>query len=159
MACALSNACAWQIDFRAPSGQRVRCSAETTDRKAAQEYHDKLKADLWRRDKLGEMPDKVFEEAAVRFWCESAGQRDYATKKRHVAFWREKFEGRPVRSLTSDDIVDALPTHRIHRNKAPTPLTGATRSHCQTDTSHVYAVDARCGPGGCVHWIEGKRTI
>lgn len=116
----------WQIDFRAPSGERVRCSAETSDRKAAQEYHDKLKADLWRRDKLGEMPDRVFGEAAVRFLRESAGQRDYATKQRHVAYWREKFTGRPVRSLTSDDIVDALPTHRIHQKKAPTPLTGTT---------------------------------
>lgn len=116
----------WQVDFRASSGERVRCSAETTDRKAAQEYHDKLKASMWRQDKLGETPDRVFEEAAVRFLRETAGQRDYATKLRHVAFWREKFAGRPVRSLTSDDITDALPTHRIHQKKAPTPLAGAT---------------------------------
>lgn len=116
----------WQVDFRAPGGERIRCSAETTDRKAAQEYHDKLKASLWRQVKLGEAPDRTFEEAAVRFLRECAGQRDYATKVRHVAFWREHFAGRPVRSLTSDDIVDALPTHRIHQKKAPTPLAGAT---------------------------------
>ena len=116
----------YQIDVRAPGGQRIRCTAGTTDRKAAQEYHDKLKASLWRQAKLGERPDKVFEEAAVRFLRESAGQRDYDTKIRHVAFWREKFAGRPVRSLTSDEIVDALPTHRIHQKKAPTPLSGAT---------------------------------
>jgi len=116
----------YQIDIRAPGGQRIRCTAGTTDRKAAQEYHDKLKADLWRQAKLGERPDRTFEEAAVRFLRESAGQRDYDTKVRHVAYWREKFAGRPVRSLTSDEIVDALPTHRIHQKKAPTPLTGAT---------------------------------
>lgn len=116
----------WQVDFRAPGGERIRCSAETADRKAAQEYHDKLKASMWRQGKLGEAPDREFEEAAVRFLRECAGQRDYATKLRHVAFWREKFAGRTVRSLTSDDIVNALPTHRIHQKKAPTPLTGAT---------------------------------
>lgn len=116
----------WQVDFRAPSGERIRRSAETADRKAAQEYHDRLKASLWRQDKLGEAPDKIFEEAAVRFLRECAGQRDYATKQRHVAYWRQKFAGRSMRSLTSDDIVEALPTHRIHQKKEPTPLKGAT---------------------------------
>ncbi|AZY52798.1 tyrosine-type recombinase/integrase [Bordetella avium] len=117
----------YQISISPPGGgTRIRCSAGTTDRKAAQEYHDRLKADLWRQAKLGEMPDKDFEDAAVRFLRETVGQRDYATKQRHVAFWREKFAGRSIRSLTSDDIVDALPTHRIHQKKAPTPLTGAT---------------------------------
>ena len=116
----------WQLDLRTPGGERIRRSAETEDRKAAQEYHDKLKASLWRQDKLGEVPEKYFEEAAVRFLRESAGQRDYATKLRHIAYWRERFGGRTVRSLTTNDIVDALPTHRVNPKKPATPLAGAT---------------------------------
>jgi hypothetical protein len=89
----------WHLDIRTPGGQRIRRSTETTDRKAAQEYHDRLKADLWRQDKLGDIPDRTFEEAAVRFLHECEGQRDYATKLRHVAYWRKRFSGRPVRCL------------------------------------------------------------
>lgn len=81
---------------------------------------------MWRQDQLGETPDKTFEEAAVRFLRECAGQNDYATKLRHIAYWRERFAGRTISSLTSDDIVDALPTHRVHQKKAPTPLANAT---------------------------------
>ncbi|MBR8393943.1 site-specific integrase [Burkholderia cenocepacia] len=118
----------WHLDIRTPGGQRIRRSTETSDRKAAQEYHDRLKADLWRQDKLGETPDRTFEEAAVRFLHECEGQRDYSTKLRHVEYWRAKFAGRPVRSLTADDIIDALPTHQIVDGKPGKPLTGATRN-------------------------------
>jgi hypothetical protein len=118
----------WQLDICTSSGERIRRSAETTDRKATQEYHDKLKASLWRQVKLGETPDKSFEEAAVRFLRESEGQGDYATKLRHIAYWRKQFSGRPVRSLTTDEIVNALPTHRVNPKKPATPLAGATRN-------------------------------
>ncbi|EIF28968.1 site-specific recombinase XerD [Burkholderia sp. Ch1-1] len=117
----------WHLDIRTPGGQRIRRSTETSDRKAAQEYHDRLKADLWRQDKLGETPDRTFEEAAVRFLHECEGQRDYSTKLRHVEYWRAKFAGRPVRSLTADDIIDALPAQNL-RGKARQPLTGSTRN-------------------------------
>jgi integrase len=116
----------WQLDLRTPSGERIRRSAETADRKAAQEYHDRLKVSLWRQAKLGETPDKTFEEAAVRFLRESEGQRDFATKLRHIAYWRQRFAGRTVRSLTCDDIIETLPTHRVNPHKAATPLSGAT---------------------------------
>lgn len=43
----------WWIDVTTPSGQRIRESAETPDRKAAQEYHDRVKAEAWRRHKAG----------------------------------------------------------------------------------------------------------
>lgn len=122
------NSGVWQLDLRTPSGERIRRSTETKDRKAAQEYHDRLKADLWRQDKLGDTPDRTFEEAAVKFLRECEGQRDYATKLRHVAYWREQFAGRPIRSLTADEISNALPTHRIVNGESGTPLTGSTRN-------------------------------
>ncbi|RQS04530.1 site-specific integrase [Burkholderia sp. Bp9002] len=122
------NSGVWHLDIRTPSGERIRRSTETKDRKAAQEYHDRLKADLWRQDKLGDVPDRTFEEAAVKFLRECEGQRDYATKLRHVAYWREQFSGRSVRSLTADEITDALPTHRVIKGKPAEPLTGSTRN-------------------------------
>lgn len=43
----------WYIDIRTPRG-RIRRSAGTSDKRAAQEYHDKIKAGTWRESKLGE---------------------------------------------------------------------------------------------------------
>ena len=55
----------WWIDITTPGGERIRRSAETTDRKFAQEYHDRLKSDLWRQIKLKERPKHLWDEAAL----------------------------------------------------------------------------------------------
>ena len=43
--------CEWEI-----GGQRVRETTGSSDRKAAQEYHDRRRSDLWRETKLDEAP-------------------------------------------------------------------------------------------------------
>lgn len=119
----------WWIDLRTPSGERVRRSAKTTDRKAAQEYHDRLKAEMWRQDKLGEQPQRLFEEAAVQFLRASDGQSDYDTKVRHIAYWRTVFGGKPISSLTSDVILDNLPTHFLRNgSKVQRPTSASTKN-------------------------------
>lgn len=118
----------WWIDISTPSGKRIRRSTGTKNRKAAQELHDRLRAQLWRQDMLGEAPDRTFEEAAVRFLRASEGQRDYGTKVRHVAYWRDQFAGWAVGSLTTEAIMDALPTHRTFKKKGSVKLAPATRN-------------------------------
>lgn len=114
----------WWVDVTSPSGKRIRCSAGTSNRKEAQEFHDKLKAKLWREDMLGERPERTFEEAALRFLQASEGQKDYPTKVRHIKHWRDQFQGQPISSLTTEAIIDALPTHTAKGVK----LTPATRN-------------------------------
>ena len=53
----------WWVDFTIPSGERVRRSAETDNKIEAQEYHDRLKAEAWRQDKLEEAPRRTWNEA------------------------------------------------------------------------------------------------
>jgi len=103
----------WFIDFRTPGGERVRRSSGTADRKAAQEYHDRVKADLWRQVKLGDAPEKTFEEAAVMFLTACKDQKDFASKARKIAYWRTVFAGRALSSLTSREITKNLPTHFV----------------------------------------------
>ena len=62
----------WWIDFTTPNGERIRRSSKTGNRLQAQEYHDKLKAEVWRQDKLKEQPDRTWDEAALR-WLTSLG--------------------------------------------------------------------------------------
>ncbi|MFX7878890.1 integrase, partial [Acinetobacter baumannii] len=78
----------WWIDIRAPGVPRIRRSSGTTDKQAAQELHDRVKADLWRSTKRGEDPDHTFDEAALGMLTLAEGQRDYETKVRHVMYWR-----------------------------------------------------------------------
>lgn len=49
----------WWIDFTTPSGERVRRSAETGSKAEAQELHDRLRAESWRINKLGERPPSI----------------------------------------------------------------------------------------------------
>lgn len=57
----------WYVDLQKPDGGRDRHSTGTADRKAAQEYHDRLKAQYWRQARLGEPPACTWGEA-VRDW-------------------------------------------------------------------------------------------
>jgi len=118
----------WWIDLRTPGGKRVRRSAKTRDKKAAQEYHDRLKADLWREDRLGEVPQYTFEQASVRFLREYEGHKSYAAHKRHITYWRDQLAGRTISSLTTNDIKDVLPTHVICAHQERRKVTPATRN-------------------------------
>ncbi|AJX78379.1 tyrosine-type recombinase/integrase [Burkholderia pseudomallei] len=140
----------WHLDICPPSGARIRRSTETRDRKAAQEYHDRLKAELWRQDKLGEKADRTFEEAAVRFLQQCVGQRDYAGKLRHVLYWREQFGATPVRLLTAERIFDALPTHKRVNGKPARPLSPGTRNRYINTIRRLLNL--------CVEWEWLDRT-
>lgn len=61
----------WWIRFTTPSGERVRCSARTSDKAEAQELHDKLRAEAWRVHKLGEKQRRTWDEAALKWLQES----------------------------------------------------------------------------------------
>ena len=43
----------WWIDVGAPNGERIRRTTGTTNKALAQEFHDRIKVELWRIDKLG----------------------------------------------------------------------------------------------------------
>lgn len=62
----------WWIDIR-HSGRRIRRSCQTSDRAKAQEYHDRLKAQLWEQEKLGQTPDMTLKSAATAWW-QAVGQ-------------------------------------------------------------------------------------
>lgn len=62
----------WWIDFVAPNGERVRRSTATADRKEAAELHDKLKSEVWRVQRLGDRPKRIWQDAVVRWLREQA---------------------------------------------------------------------------------------
>ena len=62
----------WWIDIRAPNGERIRRTTETANKALAQEFHDRLKSELWRISKLGERPRRTWNDAVVRWLQEQS---------------------------------------------------------------------------------------
>ncbi|WP_323011533.1 site-specific integrase [Castellaniella sp.] len=134
----------WHVDFCAASGKRVRHSAGTTDKKQAQEYHDRLKAQLWRQSKFGDQPDRSYDEAAIRFLAAHVNQSDYESKARYIEYWRQFLGHLTIGQITADEILDNLPTHKTHKHKGPTPLKPATKNR--------YLATIRTMLKMCVTW-------
>ncbi len=57
----------WWLDIR-HSGRRIRRTTGTADKQAAQEYHDKIKAELWRKERIGERPTATWAQAVTAWW-------------------------------------------------------------------------------------------
>lgn len=55
------------INITGPDGKRIRETTGTIDKKQAQEYHDRKKAELWRKDKFNEKPRKTWDEAVDKY--------------------------------------------------------------------------------------------
>lgn len=97
----------WWVSFTAPNGQRIRCSAETEDRKQAQEYHDRLKVEKWRVHKLGEKPRRTWQDAVVRWLRETDHKADHEQDKAKLR-WLDKFLGHMYLDEIDRDLVDEI---------------------------------------------------
>lgn len=134
----------WQIDFTTPSGERIRCSSKTTDKKLAQHLHDKLKLEAWQVEQLNKKPEKTVEQALIRFLEVSENQKDIATKIRHAKYWREVIGQKLISSLTSDDIHNNLPTYKLTGEK----LSPATQNRYRTSIMRALNVAKQAG------WVD-----
>ena len=65
----------WWIRFTSPNGRKVCRSARTTNKRAAQEFHDRLKAEYWRKEVLLEKPRKKWEDAVERWLFEKQDEK------------------------------------------------------------------------------------
>ncbi len=100
----------WWIDFVAPNGQRIRQSAGTDNKTLAQEFHDKLKAEAWRVTKLGDKPERSWNDAVVRWLKEQSHKATIETDKIHLRWLDKHLGGKPMASISRtliDKITDA----------------------------------------------------
>jgi integrase len=56
------------------NGRRIQKSTGTDDKQAAQEYHDRLKAELWQQTRLGVKPGYLWQDAVLR-WIKETGHK------------------------------------------------------------------------------------
>ena len=97
----------WWIDFVAPDGERIRRSTGTGDRKEAAELHDKLKSEVWRVQRLGDRPKRIWQDAVVRWLREQAHKASLRDDKRMLR-WLDRFlADRRLESITRT-VVEAI---------------------------------------------------
>lgn len=103
----------WWIDITI-AGRRIRESTGTADRKKAQEYHDRLKAQGWEQQRLGTKAHHTWREAVVRYLRESEGKASIEND-RHALRWLDPYLG----EKTLDQIDKATVEHIIAERQKP----------------------------------------
>lgn len=98
----------WHCHFVTPSGKRIRRSLGTGDKKQAQELHDKLKAEAWRVDQIGDLPARTFEECCIRWLREKEDKRSLDDDRTKIEFFLQHFSGRDISTITAEQVNDAV---------------------------------------------------
>ncbi len=89
----------WWIDFATPSGERVRRSTETANKVQAQELHDKLRSEVWRQQRLGDRPRRIWQDAAVRWLREQAHKASLDDDKEKLRWLDRHLANRDLESI------------------------------------------------------------
>jgi integrase len=90
----------WWV-YLSHNGERIRQSAETSDKTKAQEFHDKLKAQLWDRKANGATLND-----ALKLWLKAKERSEQ--DKSAVRVLLANYPSRPLSKVNQHDIVDAL---------------------------------------------------
>ncbi|KGD75237.1 integrase [Tatumella morbirosei] len=109
----------WHCHFFTPSGKRIRRSLGTSDKKQALELHDKMKAEAWRVDELGDLPTRSFEDACMRWLDEKEHKRSLDDDRIKMEFFVRHFSGRDISTITGEEVqkVVSKMVNRNHRRK------------------------------------------
>lgn len=89
------------------NGQTIQRSTGTSDKAKAQEYHDRLKAEMWEQSRLGVKPRRTWQEAVVR-WLEDTQHK--ATHREDIAKlkWLHPYLGHLTLNDITRDVLDDI---------------------------------------------------
>jgi integrase len=93
----------WKIRLT-HNGRRIQKSSGTRDKVAAQQLHDKWKADLWKTDKLKEKPERTWMDAVVRWLNESQHLKSLPDKKAQLRWVGQYLQNYKLHEITRDMI-------------------------------------------------------
>lgn len=102
----------YYVKLSSPNGSLIRRSARTTDRRKAEEYHDRLKAELWDLAYLKKKPKRTWDEAALRWLQEKAHKKSYIDDVKRIRWFTSHLRGKTLDQI-SRDLVDELITRRF----------------------------------------------
>ncbi len=125
-------------------GQRIRRTTGAETKAAAQEFHDRLKAELWRQGSLGEQPAHAWEDAVIRWLDENEHKKSLSDDKDRLRWLTARLAGRSLVSITSDTVRELIAAKRAeksgggqYKRKEPSPLSLSTVNRYMSALSAV----------------------
>lgn len=99
------------------NGVTHRGSCKTADEQQAKEYHDRLRADVWRGRVLKDAQKRTVVEAIDRFLREHEHKRSYRDDQRYAAWWKEQLASAQVKLLddVTPDVVAGIRDEELER--------------------------------------------
>lgn len=94
----------WWVRF-VHNGKRIQKSAGTSDRLKAQEYHDRLKSELWKQDRLGVKPSRSWNDAVVRWLRETAAKSSHKDDVQKLRWLDRHLRGLGLERITRDQLA------------------------------------------------------
>ena len=95
----------WFVDFATPSGERIRRSARTSNKTQAQEFHDKLKMEAWRVEKLGDKPRYTWDDAGHQWLMETGHKKTHLEDAKKLVWLQQFLRARPLCEIGRDEIA------------------------------------------------------
>ncbi len=104
----------YYVKLTAPDGTLLRRSTGTTDRTKAEEYHDKLKAQLWDLARLKQKPKRTWDEAALRWLKEMAHKKSIRDDVSRIRWFTRHLRGKNLDQV-SRDMIDRIVSRQLAR--------------------------------------------
>ena len=104
----------YYVKLTAPDGTLIRRSTGTSDRQKAEEYHDKLKAQLWDLARLKLKPKRTWDEAALRWLKEMAHKKSYRDDVSRIRWFTKHLRGKTLDQV-SRDMIDRIISRQLAR--------------------------------------------
>lgn len=142
------------VDISAPDGERIRRSTGTEDKAKAQEYHDKLKHELWQVARLGKIPDRTFGEIVVLALRESEEQSCFINKQIYARYWLSVFGDRLITKISGEEIADNLPSFSPAKR---CKISNATRNRYRSFIMRAFSLAVKSGWIATVPHISTQR--
>ena len=95
----------WYADIQIDGRPRFRRSTGTSDKKAAQEWHDRKRAELWRESKLGDPVPRRFREAMTSWLSEKPRDASDLYRLRALPDWLRETR---LAALTTERIDESI---------------------------------------------------
>lgn len=109
----------YYIKLTAPDGTHIRRSTGTSDRLKAEEYHDKLKAELWDLARLKIKPKRTWDEAALRWLQEKQHKKSYRDDVSRIRWFTRHLRGKTLDQV-SRDMIDGIISRHHARSSSRT---------------------------------------
>lgn len=88
-------------------GRKIQRSTGTDDKTKAEEFHDRLKAQMWEQNRLGVKPQRSWKDAVLRWLSETSEKATHEEDKRKLN-WLDAYLGNKVLEEITLDVIDSI---------------------------------------------------